>query len=186
LKIRSNLLRILFGVNLFFFIFCTLSPWAWMLKPSRFDHFFTREIYWSFQMVIYPFPETSGYENLLISWDFWFGSHDRFLLQDFWFSHDMYYYGFTFEWIRIFIYQLLTIFFGILVLIWRWQKTNYMLMPCFFSILSVLTGFLILSRLGYFQVSWGLFFAIPSALIFLALFIFKYALKKKTQAKLTN
>jgi len=96
----------------------------------------------------------------------------------------MYYYGFTFEWIRIFVFQLLTIFSGIFVLVRRWQKTAFMLVPIFFSILSVVIGWLLVARFmfvwnGYANPAWGLPVAILSAFVFLALFLFRYRFEKR-------
>lgn len=187
MKIRGNLLRLLFGINLLFFVFSVLSPWAWKTTPSMFERppwplSSGEELYWSFQAVFYPYQ--NGYQNRLISWDFWFGSHERVLLWDFWFSREMYYYGFAYEWIRVFAFQLLTIFSGIFVLFQKWQKTNFMLVPSVFSILSVLIGLLLVNRFmfvwkGYANPGWGLFAAVISTLGFLALFLFRYSFERK-------
>jgi hypothetical protein len=196
LKIRGNLLRILFGLNLLFFTFCILSPWAvnngWRLvidsRPgvSGWERW---EFYWSFQAVSIPASKAIRM-SVGDSWEFWAGSNERIVLQDFWFSNTMYYSGFTYEWIRIFIYQLLTMFFGIIALVFRWQKMKFLLMPCLFSMLSVLTGFLVLSRfdfltlsnLPYHHISGGLFFAILSVLTFLALSISRYIMERKPKS----
>jgi len=187
MKIRGNLLRVLFGVNLLFFVFCTLSPWA-----SKTNLFIWREnlpypiggdeFYWSFQSVFYPYR--SGYKNLLISWDFWFGPHERIVLLDYWFSQGMYYYGFSYDWIRIFIFQLLTLLSGIWVLFKKWQKTTFMLVPITFSVLSVFIGLLVVARFmfvwrGYANIAWGLPFALFSTLFFVVMFSIRYGAEKK-------
>jgi len=189
MKIRGNLLRVLFGINLLLFVFSMLSPWAWKTRPSIWElpgrpPFYPagEELYWSFQVVFYPYR--SGYENRLISWDFWLGPHDRILLSDFWFSREMYYYGFSYELIRIFVFQLLTIFSGIFVLVRRWQKTAFMLLPVFFSFLSALLGLLLVARFmfvwnGYVNPAWGLPAAVFSAGVFLALFLFRYGFERR-------
>jgi len=186
MRIRGNLLRILFGINLLFFIYSMFSPWAWTNRQLMFERPFVyrsgEELYWSFQVVFYG--PLDGYENRLISWDFWFGPHERVLLWDFWFSREMYYYGFTYEWISIFVFQLLTIFSGIWVMARRWQKTTSMLAPSSFSLLSVFLGLLLLARFmfvwyGYANFVWGLLFAMFSTLFFWLLFFFRYTLERR-------
>lgn len=183
MKIRNNLLRVLFCVNLFLFVYAILSPWAGKTRPSIIEfHRGGEEIYWSFQVVFYPYRH--GYQNRLLSWDFWFGHHERLLLWDFWFARDMYLYGFTFGWIRLFVFQLLTVFSGIYVLIWRWQRINYLLIPFFFSVLSVLIGLELVSRYmfvwrGYARPYWGLPIAVFLTLGFLGILISKYMLEKR-------
>ena len=186
MKVKGNLLRLLFGINLLIFVFSIISPWAskttassiqrpWPLYPGE-------ELYWSFQAVCYPYE--SGYQNRLISWDFWFGAHERVLLTDFWFSREMYYYGFTYEWIRIFAFQLLTVVSGIWVLFRRWQRTVFMLMPLSFSILSMLLGLLLVARMmfvwkGYANPAWGLAVAVLSAFVFLTSFFIRYGFERR-------
>jgi len=194
MKIRGNLIRLLFGVNLLLFVFSILSPWAWKQTPLIFEPRpwpfppSGEELYWSFQVVFYPYR--SGYQNRLISWDFWFGPHDRILLWNYWFSQGMYYYGFTYEWMRIFVFQLLTISSGIFVLFMRWQKTAFMLVPTFFSIMSASIGLLLVARFmfvwkGYAYPAWGLAAAIISTGIFVTLFFFRYGFeRRKRQAGL--
>jgi len=187
MKIRGNLLRVLFGVNLLLFVFSILSPWAWKTRSSLFERppwpFFSgEEWYWSFQAVLYnPRP---GYKIMMIEWDFWFRPQERAVLWDFWFSREMYYYGFTYEWIRIFAFQLLTAFSGFSVLVGKWHKTKLMLVPFSFSTLSVLTGLLLVARFmfvwhGYANPAWGLPVAILSTLVFLVLFFIRYGLERK-------
>jgi len=65
---------------------------------------------------------------------------EKLVLWDFWFARDMYFHGFAFEWIRLFIFQLLTVFSGIFLPVKGWTKTSYLLIPLTFSILSVLVG----------------------------------------------
>jgi hypothetical protein len=60
-----------------------------------------------------------------------------------------------------------------------------MLLPSSFSVLSVLTGLLILPRFGY-SPTIGYVLAALSALVFLTLFILRYALeRRKNHAELT-
>jgi hypothetical protein len=176
LKIRGNVLRILFGINLILYRYSMLLPWAMRTHFAIFRGPYGTELYWSFQTVTLP-PRSSSEFNLLFPWEPWSG-YERLLFRDFWFSHEMFYNGFTYDWIRIFIYQSLTVVSGILLLAWLWKKTKFMLLPSSFSILSVLTGLLILPRFGYAPVS-GYVLAIPSALVFLALFTLRYALERR-------
>jgi hypothetical protein len=185
MKIKGNLLRVLFGINLLLFVFAMLSPWAWKIRFSIWRELYPSggdELYWSFQAVFYPFR--SGYQNRLISWDFWFGPYERILLWNFWFSQPMYYYGFTYDWIRIFAFQLLTVFSGTFALFRRWQKPTFMLVPTSFSILSMFMGLLLVARFmfvwyGYAGPAWGLAAAVVSAFGFLALFLFRHALERR-------
>lgn len=186
MKVSGNLIRLLFGVNLVLFVYSMLSPWVGKTQLSMFERLplgsSGEEIYWSFQAVFYPFR--SGYQNRLISWDFWFGSHERILLWEYWFSRKMYYYGFTYEWIRIFFFQLTTIFSGSFMLFRRWQRTSLMLLPTSFSILSVLLGLLLVGRFmfvwtDYANPYWGLPLALLSTLVFVALFFFRHRLEKR-------
>jgi len=126
-----------------------------------------------------------------ISWDFWFGTHERVLLTDFWFSQEMYYYGFTYEWIRIFVFQLLTVVSGVWVLFRRWQKTTFMLMPLSFSILSALLGLLLVGRFmfvwkGHANPAWGLAVAVISTFVFLALFLIRYRLERRKRQAVSS
>ena len=182
MKTQGNWLRVLFCLNLFFFVFSVLSPWAYKTAPLMFERppwplSSGEELYWSFKVVFYPYR--SGYQNRLISWDFWFGSHDRVMLLDFWFSQQMYYYGFTYEWIRIFAFQLLSIISAVWVLLRRWQRTTLMLLPISFSAISEFLGLLLVARFmfvwhGYSNPAWGLPFAMFSTLLFVILFFLKY------------
>ena len=188
MRIQGNWLRVLFCLNSFFFVFSVLSPWAYKTTPLMFERppwplSSGEELYWSFQVVFYPYR--SGYQNRLISWDFWFGPHDRVVLSDFWFSQQMYYYGFTYEWIRIFAFQMLTVCSAIFVLATKWQKTKLMLVPSTFSILCVLLGLLLVARFtfvwkGYSNPAWGLAVAVFSALGFVALFLVRYGLERRS------
>lgn len=172
MKIRGNLFRMLFGINLLFFIYCICSPLAYG----------TGRWYYSFQITRY---QIEG-EDLLISWNFWFNPDSRVLLRDYWFSGDMYYYGFTYELISTFVFQLLTVFSGIWVMTRRWQKTTSMLVPNAFSISSVLVGLLLVARLDsilYATFVWGLPFAMFSTLFFWLLFSFRYALERRKRKR---
>jgi hypothetical protein len=187
MKIRGNLIRVLFGLNLLIFVFSMLSPWVWKQSPLIFERrpwpFNSgEELYWSFQGVLYPYR--SGYQNRLISWDFWFGPHERVVLWDFWFSREMYYYGFSYEWIRIFVSQCLTIFSTVLVMSRKWHKTKWMLAPASFSMLSAFLGLLLVARFmfvwsGYSHPAWGLPVAIVSAAVFVTLFLLRFSLERR-------
>ena len=179
---RNGLLRVMFCISLLLFIFAMLSPWAGMPRsffPSRYSR---EELYWSFQVVFYP-ESLNGEEYRLFSWDFWFGPHDRLLLWDFWFNRDMQYHGLTFGWIHLFVLQLITVFSGIYVLVWRWQEIKYLLIPLFFSILSVLTGLELVSTFmfvwkGSANPYWGLHSAIFSTFCFFGTFLIRYLIAR--------
>ncbi len=174
----------MFCISLLLFVFATFSPWAG--KPGRHLSLalpiWREELYWSFQVVLYPVP-LGGEEFSVYSWDFWFGPHDRFLLWDSWFSGDMQDHGLTFGWIHLFILQLLTVFSGIYVLVWRWREIEYLLVPFFFSFLSVLAGLELISMFmlvwrGFANTYWGLHSAILSTFSFLGTFLIRYVMQE--------
>ena len=170
---KGNFLRILFGANLLFFAFCMFSPWV-LSSGNRY--------YYSFQVVTYS--GHSGYTNLLLEWDFWFSPDTRISFSDYWFSREMYYEGFTYEWIRIFILQSLTVLSSVLILFAKWQKTSFMLAPFLFSVYGEFLGLLLVARYMYIShnyghPAWGLPYAMFSTLFFLLLFLFRYRLERK-------
>ncbi len=180
LQPKGNFLRILFGVNLLFFVFCMFSPWAWNTG---------NEYYWSFQVVSYS--RHGGYTNLLLEWDFWFSPDTRVMFLDYWFSRQLYYYGFTYEWIRIFILQSLTVLSSVWILFRKWQETSFMLAPFLFSVYSEFLALLLVARymfvLNYYYggPAWGLPFAMFSTLFFLLLFFLRYGLERKKGERAT-
>lgn len=178
MNIRNVLLRALFCIGLLLFVISIFSPWTVKRRLSIVPgHFSGEEYYWSFQVAFYSYKD--GEWTL---WDFWF-TQARLFLWDFWFTRDMYYYGFTFEWIRLFVFQLSTVFSGIFVLVKKWQKTNCLLIPFSFSTLSVLLGMLQVNRFmfvwnGYAHLAWGLPLAFFATLCFLSVFLVRYVLQK--------
>lgn len=116
------------------------SPWAWNTGD---------EYYWSFQTVSYSGHE--GYKFPLLDGDFWLSPDSRVVFLDYWFSRETYYYGFTYEWIRIFILQSLTILSSVWILFRKWQGTGLMLIPFFLSVYSGLSGLLLVARYMFVQ-----------------------------------
>jgi len=162
---------------LLLFVISIFSPWVVNHRLSIVPgHFLGEEYYWSFQVVFYSYNEGGWGLG-----DFGF-ARPRLFLWDFWFARDMYYYGFTLEWILLFVFQLSTVFSGIFVLK-KWQKTNYLLMPFSFSTLSVLLGLLQVNRFmfvwnGYAHLVGGLLLAFFATLCFLSVFLVRYVLQK--------
>ncbi len=179
---RNTLLRIMSCISLLLFIFAIFSPWAGRPRSSIIPlRYLGEELHWSFQAVLYPYND--GYEHRLFSWDFWFGPHDRMVLWDFWFSRNMSSHGLTFGWIHLFILQLLTVFSGIFVLVWRWKEIKYLLIPLSFSILSTIVGLELVITYEYVWTGhthsyWGLPVAVFSTLLFLGTFLIRYLLQK--------
>ncbi len=181
MRIRGNTLRVLFAVALAFYIYCVLSPWAWKFSQSMRAEFGSsgNDFYWSFQACSYR-----AYSG--ISWDFYFNPQQRSVLWDFWFARETYYYGFTYEWIRIFAFQLLTVASGVFVLMKRSHEARWMLVPVSFSIISEFLGVLVVARYmyvwhGYANPSWGLPFAMFSTLGLVMLFLTQYALERRAR-----
>lgn len=86
MKIKGNLLRVLFGVNFILFVYSALSPWAWKTTPSMFERppwplYSGEEWYWSFQVILYNLGP--GYKIMPIEWDFWFNPAERAVRWDF-------------------------------------------------------------------------------------------------------
>jgi len=165
-------LRGVFSLGLLFFVFSILTPWVVKWRPSLVPwRFVGEEFYWFFQVVFYPY--NGGYRF----GDLGFG-REKLVLWDFWFARDTYYYGFAFEWIRLFIFQLSTVFSGIFLLVKGWTKTSYLLIPLTFSTLSVLVGIIQINRFafvwnGYCHLVGGFVFAILATLCFLSVIIIK-------------
>jgi hypothetical protein len=157
------------------------SPWAWNTGD---------EYYWSFQTVSYSGHE--GYKFPLLDGDFWLSPDSRVVFLDYWFSRETYYYGFTYEWIRIFILQSLTILSSVWILFRKWQGTGLMLIPFFLSVYSGLSGLLLVARYMFVQnyysggPSWGLPCAMFSSLFFLLLFFLRYGLGRKKDRNRTS
>lgn len=177
MRIRGNMLRVLFAATLAFYVYCALSPWAWKTTQSAWDGLSGDTFYWSFQACSYQ-------AHTGISWDFYFNPQQRIVLQDFWFARETYYYGFTYEWIRIFAFQLLTVASGVLVLVKRPHKAKWMLVPISFSAMSEFLGVLVVARYMYVWAgdavpAWGLPFAIFSTLGSAILFLAQYALERR-------
>jgi len=179
---RNTLLRVMFSISLLLFVFAIFSPWAGLPWKSMIQFGISgEELHWSFQAVVYPYRD--GYENRLLSWDFWFGPHDRVVLWDFWFSRNMSYHGLTFGWIHLFILQLLTVSSGIIVLVWRWKETKYLLIPLSSSVLSTIVGLELVITYefvwtGHTHPYWGLPVAVFSTLLFLGTFLIRYLLQR--------
>jgi hypothetical protein len=183
----STLFRIMSCISLVLFILAVLSPWVGTLIPTVFPYYYSGEdIYWSFQAISYIGPRNS-WECTPLSWNFWFGPNDRLILWNFWFSQWVSYHGLTFDWIHLFILQMLTVFSGIYVLTWRWKEITYMLVFLSFSILSTILGLEIAItyctvRAGYTRLFWGLPLAVFSTLLLLATFLIRYLLQKYKKA----
>ena len=167
---RNNLLRVMFSIGLLLFIFAIFSPWAGLPRSSIVPFRYSgEELHWSFQAVFYPYK--NGYENRLFSWDFWLTRNIS--------SH-----GLTFGWIHLFILQLLTVFSGIYVVVWRWKDINYLLIPLSSSILSVIIGLELVITYefvwtGYTHPYWGLPLAVFSTFLLFGTFLLRYLISKR-------
>ncbi|MFQ6068879.1 MAG: hypothetical protein ACE5KD_04960 [Candidatus Bathyarchaeia archaeon] len=92
--------------------------------------------------------------------------------------------GLTFGWIHLFILQLLTVFSGIYVLVWRWKEIKYLLIPLASSILSTIVGLELVITYefvwtGHTHPYWGLPVAVFSTLLLLGTFLIRYLISKR-------